>query len=80
MIVEALEYRCLTPACPKSAKPVLIRYHPDCLYQYHPADLPDGVEHREWESEDPRNIPLDGLVLESGLFCTACGLVMTRVP
>ena len=80
MIVEALQYQCQTSECPASAKPFLIRYRPDCLYQYYPADLPDGVEHREWKSEDPRNTPLDGFVLESGLFCTACGLVMTRVP
>ena len=78
MIVEALQYQCQTSECPASAKPFLIRYRPDYLYQYHPADLPDGVEHREWESEDPRNTALDGFVSESGLFCAACGAPMTR--
>ena len=79
MIVEALQYQCQTSECPASAKPFLIRYRPDYLYQYHPGDLPAGVEHRERESDDPRNTALDGFVLESGLFCTACGVMMTRV-
>lgn len=79
MIIEALAYRCGTSGCPKSVAPILVRYRPDFLYGYNPGDLPDGVQHLEWESEDPRNTPLDGFVTESGLFCLACGTRMTRM-
>ena len=78
LIVQALEYQCQTSGCPKSARPALVRYRPDYLYGYNPSDLPAGIEHRAWESEDPRNTALDGLVVESSLFCVACGARMTR--
>ena len=75
MLVQALEFRCPTPKCVGS---ILVRYRPDCLSSYHPRDLPAGVEHREWESDDPANRPEDGFILEFGLFCTACGAQMRR--
>ena len=78
-MVEAFAVQCQNPACPKSAKPVLIRSNPEHVYGYTPSALPEGVESRAWESEDPRNRAEDGFVLEWGLFCTACGDRMRRL-
>jgi hypothetical protein len=77
MLVEALEFRCPTKGCVNAT--TLVRYRPNCLYGYHPSDLPNGIKHREWESHDPTNTPADGFVLASSLFCRACGARMRRL-
>ena len=78
MISEAFRIHCPNGSCPTSARPIRIAYDFNYLFAYNPQHLPEGVEHREWESDDPRNTAADGFVVVAGLFCVACGTQMLR--